>query len=311
METTLPDILTDPCISWHANITADNESTPCPCSGPAIDPYNTQNYLPKWFNAVSSHLHCTQTGRTYYDDINDFGLEIPEGAIPRGETISIDIGVALYGPFQFPPGMRPVSPVFWVCVRQTNFSHFLKPITIILPHFLSLEHDEDIQSVGLTFLKAQHELNHHQMYEFQPAKGREYFEPFKKSGVLQTTHFCSLCISSKDTMKAIKMATFCVTAVIPRTFSADESSYAVFYVTFLLGTCLEKLREQLKYESEKPKEFQFRKEGEQALELILPDSLEDEWSFLCKFENKVSRQAFSTRPGSMDRTYYTLYIANA
>ena len=292
METTLPDIPTDPCISWHENITADNEPTPSPCSGPAIDPYNTENYIPKWFNAVSSHLHCTQTGRTYYDDINDFGLEIPEGAIPRGETISIDIGVALYGPFQFPPGMRPVSPVFWVCVRQTNFSHFLKPITITLPHFLSLRNQEGIQSLGLTFLKAQHEMNHHQMYEFQPAEGKVYFEPFKKSGVFQTTHFCSLCISCKDTMEAIKMATFCVTAVIPRTFSADESSYAVFYVTFLLGTCLKKLREQLKCESEKPKEFQFRKEGEQALELILPDSLKDEWSFLCKFENKVSRQAF-------------------
>ena len=169
------DNLTDSHIPCCESLITDNELTPSPCSGPVIDPHNTQNYLPKWFTPVSSHLKCTHNRITYYDKINDFGLEIPEGAIPRGKTISIDIGVALYGPFQFPPGMRPVSPVFWVCVRQTNFSHFLKPIIITLPHFLSLEHDEDIQSVGLTFMKAQHEMNHNQMYEFQPAEGKECF----------------------------------------------------------------------------------------------------------------------------------------
>ena len=289
METILLAIPIDSCIPWHENITADNEPTPSPCSGPAIDPHNTQNYLPKWFTAMSSHLHCTHTGMTYYNDPNDFRLEIPEGAIPRGKIISIDIGVALYGPFQFPPGMRPVSPVFWVCVRQTNFSHFLKNITITLPHFLSLKLDEDIRSVGLTFLKAQHEMNHHQMYEFQPAEGKECFWPFKKSGVLETTHFCSLCISCKDTMEAIKMATFCVTAVKPCVIPVGES-HVDFYITFLLSTCLTKLNEQLQASSHAveryKKPFQFRGEGNQALELILPESVQD-WSFGCRFTKKV------------------------
>ena len=290
METTPLDVPRDPCMSTRRkNITADNEPTPSPCSGPAIDPYNTQNYLPMWFNAVSSHLHLTHTGMTYYNDKNDLGLDIPEGAIPRGVTISIDIGVALYGPFQFPLGMRPVSPVFWICVRQTNLSHFLKPITITLPHFLFLRNQEDIQSVGLTFLKAQHEMNHNQMYEFQPAEGRVNFEPFKKSGVLQTAHFCSLCILCKDTMEAIKMATFCVTVVKPDVFPVGES-HIDFYITFLLSTCLTKLNEQLQglHAVDKDrKPFQFT-EGNQVIELILPESsAEHQWSFGYRFTRKV------------------------
>ena len=185
--------------------------------------------------------------------------------------------------------MRPVSPVFWICVRQTNFSHFLKPITITLPHFLSLKLDEDIQSVELTFLKAQHEMNHNQMYEFQPAEGKECFGSFKKSGVLETTHFCSLCIACKDTMEAIKMATFCVTAVKPCVIPVGES-HVDFYITFLLSTCLTKLNEQLQTSlhavERYKKPFQFRGEGNQALELILPESVQD-WSFGCRFTKKV------------------------
>ena len=83
-----------------------------PTSGPPIDPYNTREYIPTCFNPVATLSQCTHDGRRYYDEHNDFGLEIPAGAIPEGEGITIDIGVALYGPFQYPEGLRPVSPVF-------------------------------------------------------------------------------------------------------------------------------------------------------------------------------------------------------
>ena len=229
---------------------------------------------------------------TYYDETNRFGLEIPEGAIPRGLTISIDIGVALYGPFQFPHGMRPASPVFWICVRQLEFSQFLKPVIITLPHFLSIRNDEDIEFLGLTFLKAKHEMNEHQMYEFQQAEGSMRFSPHMKGGVLETTHFCSLCISCNEIMEAIERANFCISAVIPHTISLDESSYADFYITFLLDTCLAKLNERLQQSSHQVErecyEFQFR-DGEQTIELVLPQPVKDEWIIGYRFKKKVRR----------------------
>ena len=64
-----------------------------PTSGPPIDPYNTREYIPTRFTPVATLSQCTHYGRWYYDEHNDFGLEIPAGAIPEGESITIDIGV--------------------------------------------------------------------------------------------------------------------------------------------------------------------------------------------------------------------------
>ena len=234
-----------------------------PTSGPPIDPHNTREYIPTCFTPVDTLSQCTHDGRRYDDEHNDFGLEIPAGAIPKGESITIDIGVALYGPFQYPEGLRPVSPVFWVCARDQNHFQFSKPVKVTIPHCLNLESHDDIESLGLTFLKGDHEMNPQQMYQLQPAEGDVLIEPLKKYGVIQTTHFCSLCISCKDAMKLIKKAHFCLYSVIPRVISPDEPSFAYFFITFLLTACLKTVKSQMEdlnlqnYE-EKPEEFQFK-----------------------------------------------------
>ena len=277
--------------SMSDNHITDKPLTPSPFSGPVVDSYNTQSYLPTWFTPVASLLECTHHGRTYWDDTNDFGLDIPAGAIPEGVTLSIDIGVALYGPFQFPQGLRPASPVFWICVRQLEFSEFEKPIIVTLPHFFSLKNQDAIESLGLAFLKAKHERNKNQMFEFLPTDGITYFEPHKKVGVLETTHFCSLCVSCADTMEAIKSAEFCITALIPRRILLEESSYADFYITFLLATCLSKLNKQLddlKHPAERENQkFQFSKKEDQALEMFYPNSVQDKWAFGYRRQKRV------------------------
>ena len=172
---------------------------------------------------------------------SDFGLEIPEGAIPEGERLTNDVGVALFGPFQFPEGLRPVSPVFWVCVRDNPNFQFSKPVTVTIPHFLHLENDEDIQSLGLTFLKADHNKNSDGLYEFQPTSGEMDFRTSAKHGILQTTHFCSLCIACEDIPEALEKTKFCITAVLPNS-PIRKRTYAYFFVTLKsLKTCLRRL----------------------------------------------------------------------
>ena len=272
-----------------------------PTSGPPIDPHNTREYIPTWFNPVATLSQCTHDGRWYYDEHNDFGLEIPAGAIPEGESITIDIGVALYGPFQYPEGLRPVSPVFWVCVRDQNHFQFLKPVKVTIPHCLNVECHDDIESLGLSFLKGDHEMNPQQMYQFQQAEGDVLIEPLKKYGVILTTHFCSLCISCKDTMKLIEKAHFCLYSVIPHVISPDEPSFAYFFITFLLKTCLKTVKSQMEdlnlqnYE-QKPEEFQFRARRAKfqlshikELEIVLPkaDSLPAGWMVGMQGKKKV------------------------
>ena len=245
---------------------------------------------------------CTHDGRWYYDEHNDFGLEIPAGTIPEGESITIDIGVALYGPFQYPEGLRPVSPVFWVCVCDQKDFHFLKPVKVTIPHCLNLESHDDIESLGLTFLRGDHEMNPQQMYQFQPAEGDVLIEHLKKHSVIQTTHFCSLCISCKDTMKLIEKAHFCLYSVIPRVISSGKPSFAYFFITFLLKTCLKTVKSQtedlnLENYEQKPEEFQFKAKRAKfqlshvkELEIILPksDSYQLDGWLECKAKRRLS-----------------------
>ena len=249
-------------------------------------------FLPEWFSPVATLSFCSHDGRYYHDVHHDFILEIPEGAIPKGESITIDIGVALHGPFQYPKGLRPVSPVFWVCVREQKNFQFLKPVNVTIPHFLHLENLSDIESLGLTFLKGDHEMNSQRM---QQTEGDMLFKPFGKYGVLQTTHFCSLCIASNMTKLLFEKAMFCVSAFIPREVSAHQPSYAYFFVSFLLKTCLVTVEEQMNhisniqlYERHNYK-FQFSKD--RALEIVLHQPPSD-WVFGVPFKKKVGSRLY-------------------
>ena len=189
---------------------------------------------------ITTLSDCTSEGRQFTDDVNDFSLEIPEGAIPEGERLTIDVGVALFGPFQFPEGLRPVSPVFWVCVRDNSNFQFSKPVTITIPHFLHLENDEDIQSLGLTFLKADHNEDYDGLHEFQLTDGEMDFKSVKTHAILKTTHFCYDCIAAKDIPTILEKSWFCITAVLPEYYVPVAGRVnAYFFITFLnLKTCL-------------------------------------------------------------------------
>ena len=257
-------------------------------------PHNTREYIPACFTPVATLSQCTHDGRCLYDKHNDFGLEIPAGAIPEGESITIDTGVALYGPFQFPEGVRLVSPVFWICVRDQDFQ-FLKPVKVTIPHCLNIESHDAIQSLGLTSLRGNHEMSPDKMYQFQQAEGDVLFEPLKKHVVIENTHFCSLCISCKETPKFFEEARFCLYSVIPRIISPGEPSFAFVFITFLLETCLTTVKiqmEDLNLQSYKQKaeEFQFRaKSHMKALEIVLPksDTLPTGWMVGMQGKKKV------------------------
>ena len=273
----------------------------------SVDPHNTAEHIPKWMKPVGTLTDCTSDRRSYDDEYNDFHLEIPEGAIPEGERITIDIGVALYGPYQYPKGLRPVSPVFWVCVRdQTNF-RFSKLVTVTIPHCLNLENTEDVESLGMTFLKGNHEIDRKRNYklkQYNDSLRRENvsstFEPGKKCGVLLTYHFCMLCIGCDD-KKFYENAQFCLTSYIPNSLKCPGHTSIIFFITFLLNTCRETVRKHIsdgkfpeigKGENHREvlKKFLFVKQHSQRedLRIVLPISLPRGWNLGEEFNTPVS-----------------------
>ncbi|CAI8016747.1 hypothetical protein GBAR_LOCUS10257, partial [Geodia barretti] len=218
------------CISVNSEERSE-KTVPIYCGGRPI---------PECVTQTSTLSDCTEKGIRYVDETNDFILEIQEGAIPEGERLTVDVGVALFGPFQFPEGLRPVSPVFWVCVRDNGRKfQFSKPVTVTIPHFLDLDNEEEIKFLGLTFLKANHNKNTAGLYEFQPlTEGKMDFNTLRTHGTLKTSHFCSLCLAAKFIPSSTQ---FCITSVLPRCPSpVGKNVGGCFFVTFLnLKTCLE------------------------------------------------------------------------
>ncbi|CAI8001530.1 hypothetical protein GBAR_LOCUS3210 [Geodia barretti] len=121
-------------------------------TGVSLPDTSSSTFLPDHMTPI--HIKAEKSSKRvwYNDKSNNLRLDIPRGAIPAGENFTIDFGVALFGPFQFPEGLRPVSPVFWICVRDQRNFQFSKPVTVSIPHFLNLENHDEIQSLGLTFL---------------------------------------------------------------------------------------------------------------------------------------------------------------
>ena len=252
--------------------------------------------VPPCVKPTATLPHCTSQGIEYNDEWNDFTLKIPQGSIPEGESLTIDIGVALYGPFQYPEGLRPVSPVFWICVRDEERFHFLKPVEVTLPHFLTLDGEEDVQSLGLAFLKGDHEMSLKQKTHFQQAEGTALFRPGSDYGVLHTHHFSYLCITSKISKETIQKAKFCMFATIPRVFDTHNPSYAFFFVTFFLETCRETVRQQIRNTKELPagsfrvvrEMFQFAGDvSEPALEIEIPQQHPAGWTLGLEFNTKA------------------------
>ena len=134
--------------------------------------------------------------------------------------------------------------MFSICVRDQKIQ-FLKPVKVTIPHFLYLENDSDIQSLGLIFVKADHNKNSKGLYEFRPTDEVADFKARETHGVLKTSHFCSLCIGCKDGPEVLTKTSFCLTSVIPEcAISPGRKQSAYFFITFcILSTCFSKVDE--------------------------------------------------------------------
>ena len=172
-------------------------------------------------------------------------LRIPDGAIPPGMVIHLEVAVALYGPFQFPDGSCPISPILWLCIQENV--DLRKPIDIILPHFLT-----DIKKCGIRFAKADHK----QYATDECGQNRYIFEPLETAfiaykernqnyGILSTQHCCYLCIISENPQISPEFALkagyylWCIEKPSSHSLTSRARDTLRLCVTFCLPTCRE------------------------------------------------------------------------
>ena len=178
-----------------------------------------------------------------------------------GDSITIDIGVALFGPFQYPPNIRPVSPVFWITVRGQENYQFLKPLRVTMEHCLDVSHCDDagIVDAGLQFMKAGPTPHASGKYEFSSAAEDQDFLTESFHGSL-VDRFTAICICASATPDTVRQVTYQLSVVHPKPVRANGTCHTVHFITsFYLKYCLSKLKEHYPSElySFQSKKFMF------------------------------------------------------
>ena len=127
-----------------------------------------------------------------------------------------------------------MSPILKLYVQDKPNFQFLKPVEVILPHYLDLTSEDD--SLGIEFLRAGHAMNSNQMYEFQKI-GESNKGTFKNNfGILFTKRFWFLCIVAKITPQyAAKVKHFLVGYGVVKPY--EQKQY--FCVAYFLKTSIE------------------------------------------------------------------------
>ena len=195
---------------------------------------------PKIFYLEQKFLKCDHNGVQY--SMKDYGMTliVPKGSVATGEEIHMEIGVTLYGPFNFPMGTRPISPI--LSVRLVEEKTLAEPfqLHVILRHILG----------ELTELKARH----HQIqfccsdfissdpnsYKFHPNDGGLISQSFTSSyGLIITRKFCIFCMIAADTSELQSEIGYRLTKVICTSELKNEAYLYLSYDAYLQVCSLE------------------------------------------------------------------------
>lgn len=152
---------------------------------------------------------CDSRGGTYRDPKHKIELRIPDGAIAADIELEMVIGIFLYGNFEFPQQVSPVSPIVWLCTSQPNFS-FCKPVQILIPHFVDCETNEDAANLQLQFMKAPHRSSTDANIIFRHSSGKQDFETDLYKGILYTQHFCYTCVTCGVNENQLRKRRLCI-----------------------------------------------------------------------------------------------------
>ena len=173
----------------------------------------------------------------------EIGIDIPPNAIPEGNTGRLEVGVCLCGPFGFDANYRPISPILWLCLQNTQLD---KPVRVTLPHIIPDLSEEELTCFGVRFAKADHDCHTDhggkRMYKFRPCLDVEpsYYSSMGKGyGVLQTKHFCLMCLVAPEL--GSDMSERAATAHISGYCLVCVRGPSVLHICalFFLKTCLE------------------------------------------------------------------------
>ena len=186
-------------------------------------------------------ISVTSKGIEYEFEKYGVGVKVQEETIPSGHTSKLELGIASYGPFEFPQNTMPISPIVWVCMETKE--PLSRPIVIKLPHCITDLTDSDPIKQDITFLKAHHQnytINSSggKVFHFQEADGWVTF-PDPTCGVLHTHQLCFKCLVTKVSQETAKRLGYCLTYALPNPWPKCSVVNVNIGITNFLQTCID------------------------------------------------------------------------
>ena len=216
-----------------------------------------ENLVPVPFLDQVRILEFDATGQKYKSSEHGITINIPEEAIPQGQIVHVEVAVALYGPFHFSDGKRPISPILWMCPQEDV--SFLKPITITLPHTMTDLSPDDVQKFGVSIAKADHRstalCDGKQKYVFKTYKQLSALRMDKDGHfvTLHVDHCCFWCLQmnekdrvppdvAQEMAKKMGYLVHCIECLeSPYTLISPPRDVIHFCVSYFLETCIKVL----------------------------------------------------------------------
>ena len=187
-------------------------------------------------------IQVSSNGEQYCDDSLSLRIDIPEGAVPKGSLLHLAVGMCLYGPFKFPDGLHPITPILMLC-PQSNIE-LSKSYRVTLPHIIEDAEDGDVEALGIEVIKADHMKS--------LVAGESIFDTIIKDSHLSfstlnnieqatfsLSHFCFITLRGKKKSEVQGRTRYCVCPLLPppRTGSSHVFTYHLC-VTYFMSPCL-------------------------------------------------------------------------
>ena len=189
-------------------------------------------------------LQVSRKGKLYRDDSLGLCIDVPEGAVPEGRLLQLEIGMCLYGPFKFPGDLYPIAPILMLC-PQNNIK-LNKSMRVTLPHILSDTNENDVESFGVQVIKADHTslfIACETIFDTIIGESNLFFHTSNnyEFATFALSHFCFVTIRATANLQELaKKRGYCICPLIPSPKALSSGSFMYpLCVTYFIEPCLE------------------------------------------------------------------------
>ena len=192
----------------------------------------------------SVFLECDSSGKEHKFEDHKITFKIPKGTVARGEKVKFEIGVTMYGPFNFPEDTQPISPIIRLNMVEGN-SAMRITFQIILPHFLTgLSADSGFHYHQIELARADYDnyisVNGQKKYTFVHCNIHPHFSSkgiISCEGLNLTQSSCFYCLLAKQTHELIRDADYYLARIENRLSTLRNEVH--FTAIYWLKTCIE------------------------------------------------------------------------